>query len=50
MDVLGSLYLGGHRARSFAAANRLQAKDAAQLSAFDAAMATDRAPQLGWFF
>ncbi|MBF6171646.1 GNAT family N-acetyltransferase [Nocardia blacklockiae] len=50
IDVLGSLYLGAHRARIFAAANRLQAKDSAHLRAFDAAFASDRAPVLGWFF
>ncbi|WP_024800704.1 GNAT family N-acetyltransferase [Nocardia sp. BMG51109] len=50
IDVLGSLYLGAHRARVFAAANRLRAKDHAHLRAFDTAFGADRAPALGWFF
>ncbi|MBL1077658.1 GNAT family N-acetyltransferase [Nocardia sp. 2] len=50
IDVLGGLYFGGHRARNFAAANRIQVKDAATLRAFDDAFATERDPELGWFF
>ncbi|MFC9993420.1 GNAT family N-acetyltransferase [Nocardia sp. NPDC127526] len=50
IDVLGSLYFGAHRARVFAAANRIQAKDATVLRAFDEAFATDRDAELGWFF
>ncbi|MFJ4656699.1 GNAT family N-acetyltransferase [Nocardia sp. NPDC088792] len=50
LDVLGGLYFGGHRARTFAAANRIQAKDPAVLRAFDQAFTTDRDAQLGWFF
>ncbi|RDI43486.1 GNAT family N-acetyltransferase [Nocardia mexicana] len=50
IDVLGSLYLGAHRARTFAAANRLQAKDSGHLRAFDRAFAADRDATLGWFF
>ncbi|WP_280269565.1 GNAT family N-acetyltransferase [Nocardia wallacei] len=50
IDVLGSLYLGAHRARTFAAANRLQAKDSEHLRAFDRAFAADRDAVLGWFF
>lgn len=50
IDVLGGLYFGGHRARVFAAANRIQVKDAAVLRAFDEAFSTERTPELGWFF
>lgn len=50
IDVLSSLYFGAHRARVFAAANRIQAKDAAVLRAFDSAFVGDRDPELGWFF
>ncbi|MFI6870378.1 GNAT family N-acetyltransferase [Nocardia sp. NPDC050406] len=50
LDVLGSLYLGQHRARTFAAAHRIQAKDQSILRAFDEAFTTDRDPELGWFF
>ncbi|WP_067703657.1 GNAT family N-acetyltransferase [Nocardia jejuensis] len=50
IDVLGGLYFGAHRARAFAAANRIQVKDAAALRAFDDALTTDRTAELGWFF
>jgi predicted acetyltransferase len=50
IDVLGALYLGAHRARAFAAANRIQAKDATHLRALDSAFETDQAPVLGWSF
>lgn len=50
LDVFGSLYFGAHRARVFAAANRLHAKDNDVLLAFDAAFTTDRPAELGWFF
>ncbi|MFF2552858.1 GNAT family N-acetyltransferase [Nocardia sp. NPDC058058] len=50
IDVLSSLYFGAHRARVFAAANRIQAKDAALLRSFDTAFTGDRDPELGWFF
>ncbi|WP_067819786.1 GNAT family N-acetyltransferase [Nocardia inohanensis] len=50
IDVLGSLYFGAHRARVFAAANRIQAKDPDVLRAFDAAFVPEREPQIGWFF
>ncbi|MFC6010284.1 GNAT family N-acetyltransferase [Nocardia lasii] len=50
INVLGGLYFGGVRAKTFAAAHRLLAEDAAVLRAFDAAFTTERAPQLGWFF
>lgn len=50
IDVLGSLYFGAHRARVFAAANRIQAKEPTALRAFDAAFIAERDAQLGWFF
>ncbi|MRH91408.1 GNAT family N-acetyltransferase [Nocardia sp. SYP-A9097] len=50
IDVLSSLYFGAHRARVFASANRIHAKDAAVLRAFDSAFVGDRDPELGWFF
>ncbi|MFF0493062.1 GNAT family N-acetyltransferase [Nocardia sp. NPDC003482] len=50
IDVLGSLYLGAHRARPFAAANRLHAKDSEVLRALDTAFGSDREAVLGWFF
>ncbi|MFI5780264.1 GNAT family N-acetyltransferase [Nocardia sp. NPDC051570] len=50
IDVLGSLYLGAHRARAFAAANRLRAKDSEQLRRLDIAFTGERGPVLGWFF
>lgn len=50
IDVLGSMYLGAHPARAFAAANRLRAKDSGHVHALDAAFAADRAAELGWFF
>ncbi|BBY25498.1 enhanced intracellular survival protein [Mycobacterium stomatepiae] len=40
-DVLGSLYLGAHRASTLAAANRLRSKDSHLLRRLDAAFATD---------
>lgn len=40
-DVLGSLYLGVHRASTFAAANRLRAKDSQLVRRFDAAFVSD---------
>ncbi|MEC3955235.1 GNAT family N-acetyltransferase [Nocardia sp. CDC153] len=50
IDVLGSLYFGAYRARTFAAANRIQAKDPATLRAFDEAFTSERDAELGWFF
>ncbi|MFR9750846.1 GNAT family N-acetyltransferase [Nocardia sp. 004] len=50
IDVLGSMYLGAHSARVFAAANRLRAKDSARLHALDAAFRVERDAALGWFF
>ncbi|MFC7448124.1 GNAT family N-acetyltransferase [Rhodococcus daqingensis] len=50
LDVLGSLYLGGHRARSFARAGRLWTRDEAVLDRLDLAFGTDREPFAGWHF
>ena len=50
LDVLGSLYLGAHRARTFAAANRLQAADPDVLDRVDHAFGADRDAQMGWPF
>ncbi|MEU8897947.1 GNAT family N-acetyltransferase [Nocardia sp. NPDC048505] len=50
IDVLGSLYFGAYPARLFAAANRLQVKDSAQLPALEHAFATERDAELGWHF
>ena len=50
LDVLGSLYLGAHRARVLAAGHRLWAKDSETLRAFDLAFQTDRAAEMGWGF
>ncbi|WP_025347044.1 GNAT family N-acetyltransferase [Nocardia nova] len=50
IDVLGSLYLGAHSARIFAAANRLHARDSRVLAAMDHAFRAEREPVLGWFF
>ncbi|MBF6337924.1 GNAT family N-acetyltransferase [Nocardia abscessus] len=50
IDVLGSMYLGAYPSRVFAAANRLRAKDSAQVRALDDAFRTDQDAMLGWFF
>jgi predicted acetyltransferase len=50
IDVLAALYLGAHRARTFAAAHRLHTKSLADLRALDHAFGADREPTLGWFF
>ncbi|WP_227984487.1 GNAT family N-acetyltransferase [Nocardia spumae] len=50
IDVLGSLYLGAHSARTFAAANRLQVKDSRVLAEMDHAFRGERGAVLGWFF
>ncbi|MBH0780550.1 GNAT family N-acetyltransferase [Nocardia bovistercoris] len=50
IDVLGSLYLGAHRAEPFAAAGRLRAKSAEPVRALTEAFASARDPELGWFF
>jgi predicted acetyltransferase len=50
LDVLGSLYLGAHRASSFAAANRLRCNDSRLLQRVDAAFASDVPAELGFGF
>ncbi|KUI26577.1 hypothetical protein AU196_02915 [Mycobacterium sp. IS-1742] len=50
IDVLGSLYLGGHRASAFAAANRLHSDDSDLVARIDRAFATDVPAQLGFPF
>lgn len=50
LDVLGSLYLGVHRASTFAAANRLRAKDSRLLHRLDAAFASDVTAEAGFEF
>lgn len=50
LSVLGSLYLGAHRASAFAAAHRLRCDDSTQLRALDAAFATDVPAELGYGF
>lgn len=50
LDVLGSLYLGAHRASSFAAANRLHSKDSDLTRRIDAAFVSDVPAELGFGF
>ena len=50
LDVLGSLYLGAHKASSFASANRLHAKDSGLLARLDAAFVSDVPAVLGFGF
>jgi predicted acetyltransferase len=50
LDVLGSLYMGAHKASSYAAANRLHTNDAALLGRLDAAFASDVPAVLGFGF
>jgi predicted acetyltransferase len=50
LDVLGSLYLGAHRATSFAAANRLHCNDSGLAHRLDAAFASDVPAALGYGF
>jgi predicted acetyltransferase len=50
LDVLGSLYLGTHRASSFAAANRLHCNDSRMIPRLDAAFASDVPAALGFGF
>jgi predicted acetyltransferase len=50
LDVLGSLYLGAHRAFALARANRLRCRDFDLAHRLDAAFATDTPAQLGFFF
>jgi predicted acetyltransferase len=50
LDVLGSLYLGVHRAATLAVANRIRGGDAEQLARLDAAFRSDVPAQLGMHF
>lgn len=50
LSVLGSLYLGTHRASAFAAAHRLQCNDPALIGELDAAFASDVPAELGFGF
>jgi predicted acetyltransferase len=50
LDVLGSLYLGGHSAALLAAANRIRGGDRAQLARLDAAFRSDVPARLGFHF
>jgi predicted acetyltransferase len=50
LDVLGSMYLGGHRASKFASANRLRCDDAEIVARLDTAFASDVPAQLGYGF
>jgi predicted acetyltransferase len=50
LDVLGSLYLGAHKASSFASANRLHTDDAGLLARLDAAFVSAVPAVLGYGF
>ncbi|MBX7448976.1 enhanced intracellular survival protein Eis [Mycolicibacterium sp. 3033] len=50
VSVLGSLYLGAHRASSFAAAQRLRCNDSRSVDALDKAFASDVPAELGFGF
>jgi predicted acetyltransferase len=50
LAVLGSLYMGGHRASAFAAANRLRCNNSGLAAQLDAAFATDVPAELGYGF
>jgi predicted acetyltransferase len=50
LDVLGSLYLGAHKASSFASARRLHAKDSGMARRIDAAFVSDVPAALGYGF
>ena len=50
IDVLGSVYLGAHRAPAFAAANRLRGNDSELVRRLDAAFVTDVPAELGYGF
>jgi predicted acetyltransferase len=50
LDVIGSLYLGAHRASAFAAANRLHTNDSGLIQRLDAAFVSDVPAQLGFGF
>jgi predicted acetyltransferase len=50
LDVLGSLYLGAHRAATLAAANRIRGGTAETLARLDAAFRSNVPAQLGFHF
>jgi predicted acetyltransferase len=50
LDVLGSMYLGGHAARTLAAANRLRGGEPRALGRLDAAFRSDVPARLGYHF
>lgn len=50
LSVLGSLYLGTHRASAFATAHRLRCEDPATVTALDAAFASAVPAELGFAF
>jgi predicted acetyltransferase len=50
LDVLGSLYLGAHKASTFAVANRLHVKDSGLVHRLDAAFVSDVPAVLGYGF
>ncbi len=50
VSVLGSLYLGAHRASSFAAAQRLRCNDSRVVTALDRAFASEIPAELGFGF
>lgn len=50
LDVLGSLYLGAHRATSFARAHRLWTHDDETLRRLDLAFTSERPAAMGWPF
>jgi predicted acetyltransferase len=50
LSVLGSLYMGTHRASAFATANRLRCSDSETVAQLDAAFATDVPAELGFGF
>jgi predicted acetyltransferase len=50
LDVLGSLYLGAHRASTFVGANRLRSNDSGLTQRLDAAFISDIPAKLGYGF
>jgi predicted acetyltransferase len=50
LDVLGSLYMGAHRASTFVGANRLRSNDSGLTQRIDAAFISDVPAKLGYGF
>jgi len=50
LDALSALYLGAHRARTFAAAGRVEARSAGDIDDLDRAFDVARPAMLGWHF